>query len=68
MRNFVCMCDRCRREVKPDTKVDILASGKKVEKVTRLSLDCATKYRLNLDLCEDCLNAFKDWLELDDSQ
>lgn len=72
MRNLICTCDRCGKEKKSENLVNLrIPERKTVEKVSRVSLCCATGYKFNLDLCDDCLASFRDWFEespVDESQ
>lgn len=58
------ICDRCGATKEGAVRVDIPFGERKklVEAATWLSLSCATGYKTNLDLCQNCMESFAKWM------
>lgn len=59
-KNYIC--DRCGREKIGHSGITIqMRNGDEIREISWLSLRCRTGFVRNIDLCEDCLNKFKEW-------
>lgn len=63
MKKTSYICDRCGKEKTGHVGVNIPFQDKVIQDVGWVTICSGTGFKRNLDLCEDCIVAFKNWLE-----
>lgn len=67
MKQTTYICDRCGKEkVKNEetaNEVTFNVQKIKVDHAAWIAIHSKTGYKMNLDLCQECLESFRDWFK-----
>lgn len=55
-------CERCGKERPKHIKVDISVDGYIYRDIGWVALRCGSGYERDIDLCEDCMKEFANWI------
>lgn len=66
MKTSFYYCDRCGGVKKKTDKIGIHVARKNISDIRWLQIRSGTGYKRDLDLCQNCLDEFKRWIENED--
>lgn len=72
MKQSVYICDRCgKKKVKTkDISNEVTFNVRKiiVDHAAWISVHSKTGYEINIDLCQECLESFRDWFGINPTE